>query len=264
MKISPQGVALIKDFEGYLKPLPDGGCEAYQEPGDIPTIGWGCTKGVTLGMHWTLAEAEAALARELSIHETRVRESVSVPLSQGQFDALVSFDFNTGGLKKSTLLKLLNAADYAGAAAQFARWNKMGGKELKGLTARRAREAALFAGDSRSMPQTIDPPKTYTATDIKESSTKWSVITWLQRWLMVGNGGQLTYNLAGFDVESISTTAKTTKDAGIRNVLLAVAVCVAVAAITLTLEWLKSRMIGDANAGNYTPSGETKAKEASP
>jgi len=148
MKIGPEGLALVKDFEGYGRKLPDGSCTAYQEringKLDIPTIGYGCTRGVKMGMVWTQAEAEAKLLEELASHEARVVRLVTVELNQNQFDALVSFDYNTGGLHKSTLLRKLNKGDYDGAAAEFKHWNKFGGKPAKGLIRRRAAELALF------------------------------------------------------------------------------------------------------------------------
>lgn len=71
-----------------------------------------------------------------------------VPLSQNQWDALMCFTYNLGSanLGSSTLLKLLNVKDYAGAAEQFSRWNKAGGQVLAGLTKRRAAERAMFLG----------------------------------------------------------------------------------------------------------------------
>jgi GH24 family phage-related lysozyme (muramidase) len=80
----------------------------------------------------------------MGAHERNVLKLVTVPLEPWQFDALVSFDYNTGALGKSTLLKKLNAGDFEGAALEFHRWNKGGGKVLAGLTRRRASEALLF------------------------------------------------------------------------------------------------------------------------
>jgi GH24 family phage-related lysozyme (muramidase) len=71
---------------------------------------------------------------------------VKVPITDDQFGALVSFDFNTGSLHKSTLLKKLNAGDYEGAANEFPKWNKAGGQVLRGLTRRRKSEQNLFLG----------------------------------------------------------------------------------------------------------------------
>jgi GH24 family phage-related lysozyme (muramidase) len=168
MKISDRGLEIIKKFEGYHKARPDGGCEAYQEringKLDIPTIGWGCTEGVYMGLVWTKEQAEEGLRRELAKHEAAVTRLVTVELNQNQFDALCSFCYNLGegNLSKSTLLRKLNAGDYDGAAAEFARWDKFKGTSVKGLAARRAREAALFlepAGpvEPSYMPQQPEP-----------------------------------------------------------------------------------------------------------
>lgn len=142
MKISIRGIELIKKYEGLR-------LEAYLCPAGVWTIGFGTTKGVKNGDKITQQAAEKLLADDLSKFEIGVTCSVTVPLSQNQFDALVSFAYNVGlgALRSSTLLRLLNAGDYKGAAAQFKRWNKAGGKELAGLTRRRADEAALFLAD---------------------------------------------------------------------------------------------------------------------
>ncbi|WP_337881804.1 lysozyme [Chromobacterium haemolyticum] len=140
MKTSDAGITLVKSSEG-LKLV------AYKCPAGIWTNGYGHTgPDVTPGMVITQAQADALLARDLSRFEAGVARLVKVPLNQNQFDALVCFSFNLGlgALQGSTLLRLLNAGDYAGAAAQFPRWNKAGGKELPGLTRRRAAEQSLF------------------------------------------------------------------------------------------------------------------------
>lgn len=146
MQISDEGLRLIKSFEGYLTRQPDGSCVAYLCPAKVPTIGWGCTEGIKLGMRWTEAEATEGLRREIAKHEDAVLRLVTVEINQNQFDALTSFSYNCGigALSKSTLLKRLNKGDVAGAAAAFSAWNKAGGKVLPGLVARRSREAALF------------------------------------------------------------------------------------------------------------------------
>lgn len=143
--ISAAGLNLIKHFEGlYLK--------AYKDPVGIWTIGYGHT-GLThndgtvkAGRVITTAEAEDLLRYDLANFEGRVSRLVTVPLSDDEHAALVSFDFNTGGLADSTLRRLLNAGDYAGAADQFLRWDKAGGKTLAGLTRRRKSERNLFLG----------------------------------------------------------------------------------------------------------------------
>lgn len=139
MQISKAGLDLIKQFEGlYL--------HAYRCPAGVPTIGYGHTAGVAMGQTITQQQADDYLRRDVRQFERAVSRLVRVPLTQGQFDALVSFTFNLGegALAQSTLLRLLNAGDYASAAAQFDRWNKAGGRVLPGLVRRRAAERALF------------------------------------------------------------------------------------------------------------------------
>lgn len=139
MSTSPAGLALIQAHEGLR-------LRAYRDATGIPTIGYGSTRGVRLGMAITPEQAAARLREDVEEAEAAVRRLVTVPITQGQFDALVSFTYNLGAgkLAKSTLLALLNRCDYAGAADQFPRWIKAGGKNLRGLVRRRAAERALF------------------------------------------------------------------------------------------------------------------------
>jgi len=143
MHTSQKGLDLIKSFEGLR-------LSAYRCPADIPTIGYGTTSGVKMGDTITKERAEEMLREDVKRFEDQVLRLVKVPLTQGQFDALTSFVYNLGpgNLSNSTLLRLLNAGDYKGAAAQFDRWNKAGGKVLAGLARRRAAERALFEGAS--------------------------------------------------------------------------------------------------------------------
>jgi GH24 family phage-related lysozyme (muramidase) len=165
MNLSQRGLDLIKSFEGYHRRLPDGNCIAYRCPAGVWTIGHGVTVGVKAGMIWTPKQAEEALQRELEGHERAVLRLVKVDLNQNQFDALVSFAYNVGNgaLEKSTLLKKLNKGDYPGAQAEFMKWNKAAGKTLRGLSIRRAKEAALFAErveekEGDPLPQMVDEP----------------------------------------------------------------------------------------------------------
>lgn len=163
-------IDLVKSYEGYHTRLPDGSCKAYLDTLAKPnvwTIGWGCTEGIKAGMVWTEAEAEAALVRELEKHAAIVDRCVTVPIGENNRSALISFQYNTGGLPKSTLLKKLNAGDFDGAAREFDKWNKAGGTVYKGLVRRRAAERALFEMDARDpdipadepdMPQAVDQP----------------------------------------------------------------------------------------------------------
>ena len=144
MQTSDKGIAMIKQFEGCK-------LTAYQDSVGVWTIGYGWTKPVDgkpirAGMTIKQETAERLLKTGLVSYESDVSRLVKVGLTQGQFDALVSFTYNLGArsLSTSTLLRKLNTGDYAGAADEFLRWNKAGGKVLNGLTRRREAERALF------------------------------------------------------------------------------------------------------------------------
>ena len=141
MKISAEGLALIKKFEGCE-------LEAYQDAVGVWTIGYGHIKGVKEGMSITKQQAEEMLLEELIEYENYVLEAVNHQLDQCMFDALVSWTYNLGpsNLNASTMLKVLNAGDYDGVPEQIKRWNKAGGKVLTGLVRRREAEALLFEG----------------------------------------------------------------------------------------------------------------------
>ena len=144
MQTSDKGISLIKQFEGCK-------LTAYQDSVGVWTIGYGWTqpvdgKPIRAGMTIKQETAERLLKTGLVSYESDVSRLVKVGLTQGQFDAMVSFTYNLGArsLSTSTLLRKLNAGDYAGAADEFLRWNKAGGKVLNGLTRRREAERALF------------------------------------------------------------------------------------------------------------------------
>ncbi len=139
MKISQEGLDLIKKFEGLR-------LKAYKCPAGVWTIGYGSTVGVVGGQEITEADAEAFLKYDLFDPELFIDFYVTVPLAQEQFDALVSLVFNIGigAFRKSTLLKKLNAGDYRGAAKEFDRWTRAGGIVLSGLIGRRRIEKELF------------------------------------------------------------------------------------------------------------------------
>lgn len=138
------GLNLTESSEGLsLKAYPDPGT------GGAPwTIGWGHTgSDVYEGLAITRERAEALLIDDIKSAEHDVHSFVKVALNQHQYDALVDFSFNVGGMnfRGSTLLRLLNAGDFAGADAEFKKWNKGGGKVLSGLVTRRNNEATFFA-----------------------------------------------------------------------------------------------------------------------
>ena len=145
MKISKEGIALIKKFEGCK-------LTAYKCAAGVWTKGYGSTWGVREGDTITQEEADALLEKELEEYTSYVNNAVTQPLNQNQIDAMVSWTYNLGptNLKSSTALKLLNLAEYEGVPAQLKRWNKatVNGerKVLDGLVRRREAEALMFEG----------------------------------------------------------------------------------------------------------------------
>lgn len=145
----------IKSKEGLHRVREDGLIAAYLCPAKVWTIGWGTTKyrsgkAVAEGDVITPKQAQEYFDWDVSWFAGAVERLVQVPLTQEQFDALVSFVYNVGAgaLEKSTLLKKLNQRDYKGAAKEFLRWNTANGKKLPGLTKRREYEKWLFESGS--------------------------------------------------------------------------------------------------------------------
>jgi lysozyme len=138
-QINRDGLELIKSSEGCV-------LYTYDDGVGISTIGYGHTEGVEWGQTITQTQAEELLKQDLNYFEKEVTRSVTVPLTDNQFSALVSFAFNigTGALTESTLLRFLNQGDYIGASQQFGRWVNGGGKEMAGLVFRRSLERELF------------------------------------------------------------------------------------------------------------------------
>lgn len=154
MRVSQAGLDLIKEFEGcHLKAYPD-----PKTGGDPWTIGFGATgPDIYEGLTWTQEQADERLVKDVQAREAIVDEAVTVDLTQGQFDAMVSIVFNVGyGSKRrngiirlksgepSTLLQKLNDGDYGGAAKEFERWISPGSPVERGLKRRRAAEIDLF------------------------------------------------------------------------------------------------------------------------
>ena len=147
--IGPAGLALIKQFEGCARACKDGRFEAYPDPGtgsDPWTIGWGATgKGIGPGTVWSQAECDARLERDLARFARDVARALGdAPTSQPQFDAMVSFHYNTGAIAKATLTKQHKAGRFDLAALEFGKWVHAGGRRMNGLVRRRAAEAALY------------------------------------------------------------------------------------------------------------------------
>lgn len=141
MHTSPEGIAAIRGYEGCR-------LRAYQDIAGVWTIGVGHTgNDVHPDSHWTQEHADEVLAHDLNRFELAVDSAIGVPLTQGQFDALVSLCFNIGtaAFVNSTLVRLINQRDYRGAACQFVVWNKAGGVFQPALLSRRALELWMFA-----------------------------------------------------------------------------------------------------------------------
>lgn len=187
LRLSSQGAALIAELEGKSNVL-------YDDPAGHCTVGIGhlVHEGPTCG-----AETEAPFVNGLSDeecyrlfidadvprYEQPVRDLVSVPLKQSEFDALVSFTYNVGAgaLEGSTLRRLLNEGDYDGAANEFASWCKAGGEVLEGLVRRREREAAYFrsewGGAAPPPPLAADHP-TWPGKSFQEGDASYDVRVW--------------------------------------------------------------------------------------
>ena len=143
-QLSLAGIDLIGNFEGLR-------LEAYHDSAGVCTIGYGTTvypNGVPVQPNdqCTIEQARKFMHHDLARFEKAVSSAVKVPLTQNQFDALVSLTYNigAGAFKNSTLLKLLNQGDYAGASNQFDVWIKAGGQTVQGLVNRRAVEKSYF------------------------------------------------------------------------------------------------------------------------
>ena len=183
MKISSAGLSIIKEFEGFR-------ANAYRDPVNVWTIGFGTIRGVKPGDVITRAEAERRLRQELVEYERAVERATGGNATQPQFDALVSFAYNVGvkGMAGSTVIKRHNAGDHQAAARAFALWNKAGGKTWPGLTRRRAAEAALYltpeivstplpvaeeareAAAADEMPRAVDPERSMASSEINRAA----------------------------------------------------------------------------------------------
>lgn len=145
MEYSKSGEQLTESFEGCR-------LTAYQDSTGIWTIAYGHTKGVTAGMICTQDQADQWLTEDIAFAVANVNRKVHIPLTQGEFDSMVDFDFNlgNGSLDSSTLLKLVNSGDFAAAANQFDEWDHAGGQVVAGLLRRRQAEEQEFLGTPAS------------------------------------------------------------------------------------------------------------------
>jgi lysozyme len=153
MKIGANGLAIVKAFEGCHRAVKGrpGYFKAYLDPVNVLTIGYGHTNHhepqFDADAVWSQAKCDAVLADDMATFERHVSRQAKVPLKQHEFDALVSWAFNTGGPASAGLWKSLNSGNKGDVPSRLLMWDKAGGKTLAGLTRRRQSEAALFEGD---------------------------------------------------------------------------------------------------------------------
>jgi lysozyme len=245
MQISDVGLGLIQSFEGYHTRLPNGDCKAYLDKLPRPalwskgykglwTIGWGNTgPEVTEGTVWTRRYAEKKLREMVARHERAVENVVTAPLTQNQFDALVSLSYNMGIGKAKTLIKHVNNEDWDKAANAFLLYNKAGGRVVRGLTRRRQAEKRLFETEGR-------------APTVPEASRKLTFLKRLRQWL------------AGL---GISTAAVMEFWGEAANFVDENAGWIAIGALVVLFfltRWVQSESEADYQEGRYLPSGYAK------
>ena len=163
-RINAEGLTLIKQWEGLR-------LDAYRCSAGVWTIGYGHTANVREGMRITIEQAEAILLQDLEIFENAVSQAVTVDLSDNQYAALVSWTYNVGAaaMQKSTLVRKLNAGNYASVPGELARWNKIKGEANTGLSNRRAAEAGLWARGSFVTSRDVEPSEPVKAFAAKDA-----------------------------------------------------------------------------------------------
>ena len=236
---------MIMSFEGYHTRLQDGSCKAYLDKNvrsamwskgykGLWTIGWGCTgTGITSGTVWSRAKAESELRKIVDRHAALVEKTITVPLNQNQFDALVSLSYNLGLSKAPTLIKRLNAGDYDGAAKAFDLYTRGGGVVLPGLVRRRKAERKLFESK-------VKPPTPV------EASRDLSIIKLIRKAI---SGLGVTATIAMQFVGDVWTWFKDNPSTVAFGML-------AIGAFTWAiLKWIETSSVNDYLEGRYTPSG---------
>ena len=142
LALSAAGLVGLVGYEGYTDRA------VIPIPGDVPTIGFGTTEGVRMGDRITPPAALGRALRDVQKFEGAIKQCVAVPLHQFEYDAYTQLAYNIGAKAfcSSTLVRKLNAGDYAAACAEISRWDKADGRVVRGLTIRRAAERALCEG----------------------------------------------------------------------------------------------------------------------
>lgn len=195
--IPAAAVALIAESEGLR-------LKAYRCPAGVYTIGWGETDGVHPGDTCTKHQADTWLCEDLNGRAMAVSALCKVPPSPEELGAMVSLAYNIGmgGFAKSTVLRQHNAGNRQAASRAFGLWNKAKGQELPGLTARRAKESALYlSGEPEPMPQAIEPESAPAAGGIAKGAA-----------VVVGGGVLEAVSQAGTDIGTIKPAVDAAKD----------------------------------------------------
>jgi lysozyme len=189
MKTSADGRAFIEAFEGKF-------LHTYDDGTGVLTIGYGHTTmagppAVYRGQTITDAECDAILAADLGNVEANVSKCITVSMGQSQFDALVSFDFNTGALAKSSIAAKINAGNHDAAMSTLLMYDHAGGRQMDGLTRRRQAERLMFVGQvqqamrlagahatapSKPMPQAPTRPPIMKPIDVPQPVTGWAAL----------------------------------------------------------------------------------------
>jgi lysozyme len=164
-RINAEGLALLRQWEGCR-------LDAYRDIGGVWTIGYGHTRTARQGMTITQEQAESLLREDLHVFEAAVADAVHVDLTDNQFAALVSWAYNVGvsAMRRSSLIRRLNAGDYDAVPAELAKWNRVKGQVVRGLSNRRAAEAGLWARGAFVASRNIAP--TDGGLSAKEAATR--------------------------------------------------------------------------------------------
>lgn len=203
-RLNQLGLDLLKQWEGLR-------LNAYKDSGGVWTIGYGHTSAagaptVTSGMKISESKAEEILKADVRKFESRVERLVKVPLTDNQFAALVSFDFNTGSLHSSTLLKKLNKGDYDSVPSELMKWVNVKGVRNKGLVNRRSAECGLWAKGEFVSSNHV-PAKALSEPVVTKESISWFAGIASTLGLAGAGTGPIQYALAGVIVVSFAIGA---------------------------------------------------------
>lgn len=275
MKTSKQGIDFIKGFESFVPYVyddllaPVNGKYREWTGGPVKgtlTIGYGHTNAarhplkIKQGLRISEAEGRQILAVDLSECEEDVLRLVKKPLTQGQFDACVSFTFNCGAGNFANIAKRINAGNYAGARAAFDLYVKSKGKVLRGLQRRRDGEQALWDADIPPVPTEVvdhpaevDAPKKPTVTDVAKVSRKAKWLVWMKRAVDFVIGlFTLDTVLSGLDIaQDVVGKVKAFVTESSNVIAISVAILAA-----LAIRYVIGLMREDVEEGRVIPSGE--------